>query len=173
MLNRLFVWFYCLDIPVIIRITLLAAGIFLLLHRRLESRWWWKPLLVPVLLLWAAVVVCATVLGRSGETAVTPQWSLLHSYREILNGGSREILRSNFLNAVLFLPGGLLLGGLLPQRSPQICRVILGTVICLCFSVGIEYLQLTHLLGRAEIDDVLHNTLGALAGLLWMRPKDP
>ena len=173
MLNRLFVWLYCLNIPVILCIVLMAAWIFRLLHRRLEDLRWWKPLLVSVLLLWAAVVVYATVLNRSGETAAVPQWSLLHSYRAILNGDSREILRSNFLNAVLFLPGGLLLGGLLLQRSPRICRVILGTVICLCFSVVIEHLQLIHLLGRAEIDDILHNTLGALAGLLWMRPKAP
>ena len=74
------------------------------------------------------------------------------------------MFRSCLMNAFLFYPAGLLLAGLLPQNGSY-RRQMLCTVICFgLFSLSIELSQHFLQLGTAEIDDVLHNTLGAAAG---------
>ena len=68
------------------------------------------------------------------------------------------------MNVLLFYPGGLLLAGLLPQRFRD-RRGMLFAVVCFgLFSLSIELCQHFLQLGTAEVDDVLHNTLGAAAG---------
>ena len=111
------------------------------------------------LILWAAVVVYYTVMGRDSGTGA--QWSMipLHSYREVLNGGNPEILRSNLMNVVLFIPGGLLWNVLSRRKSVIATLLIFGL-----FSLSIEVWQYFFQLGNAECDDVIHNALGSVAG---------
>ena len=85
-----------------------------------------------------------------------------HSYREMVATGNREILRSSFMNVVLFYPGGLFLAAILPKRW----RIPVTAVVFCLFSLSIEIMQHSLFLGRGEIDDVLHNTLGAVCGCL-------
>lgn len=153
-----------MDISYIIRIGIIWAFVFLFLCRRYGSRQWWKPILGAMLLSWAMVVLYATVFCRESGTDVSFLSVPLHSYREVMAGGNPEILRSNFMNAVLFFPGGLLLGALLPRRWPKSRSALTVIALSLCFSSAIEYVQFTQLLGQGEIDDVIHNTLGAACG---------
>ena len=92
----------------------------------------------------------------------------LHSYRKVINGGNPEILRSNFMNVVLFYPIGLLATALLPKRWAEWSRCVLTILLCISLSAGIEYVQYICSLGQCEIDDVIHNTIGALTGSLTM-----
>lgn len=87
-----------------------------------------------------------------------------HSYREVWQGASTEILRSNYMNVLLFYPVGFLFCALLPQTWPRPIRVLLPFVLLACLSGYVEYLQYTYELGRAEADDVIHNALGGLWG---------
>ena len=68
------------------------------------------------------------------------------------------------MNAVLFYPAGLLLAGLMPEnrsyRKGMLCTVLIFAL----FSLVIELSQYFWQLGNCEIDDVLHNTLGAGLG---------
>ena len=108
----------------------------------------------------------STVLSRSagegGQVLLQP----LHSYREILRGGSRELLRSNFMNALLFFPAGLLGVSALPAKWPGWCRVLAVFALLMGLSVGVEAIQYACRLGNVEADDVLHNALGAALGCL-------
>ena len=70
------------------------------------------------------------------------------------------------MNAVLFYPAGLLATVLLPEKWPGWCRCVLVVILFGAMSAGIEYAQYFWQLGRVEIDDVIHNTAGALAGSL-------
>lgn len=81
-----------------------------------------------------------------------------------LNGGNREIYRANYVNAVLFFPSGLLGFEMLPKCWSEGWKWLLTTVLLALFSACIEYAQYRHGLGLAEVDDVIHNTLGALLG---------
>jgi glycopeptide antibiotics resistance protein len=91
-----------------------------------------------------------------------------------LNGGDDEILRSNFMNVVLFYPAGLLFCSLLPQQWYKWCKVLLTVVVFCALSCGIEYMQYAFSLGHVEIDDVIHNAFGALlGGIFCFIPLEP
>ena len=127
---------------------------------------WWKWL-VALLLLAASLGAIYTTLGtRTGGGNLQINLTPFHSYREVLAGGNPEIYRSNFMNVVLFYPAGLLATALLPEKWPGWCRCVPVVLLLGFLSAGIEYVQYTYALGRCEIDDVIHNTLGALAGSL-------
>lgn len=64
-------------------------------------------------------------------------------------------------NTILFIPMGLLIPLLLSK--PNFIK-ILGTSLGL--TLGIELLQFITLLGVADVDDVLVNTLGAITGYI-------
>ena len=89
-----------------------------------------------------------------------------HSYRAVIAGENKEILRSNFMNVVLFYPAGLFACELLPKSWSRAKRVILVAVLFALVSAGIEFCQYHFALGQAEVDDVIHNALGALIGAL-------
>lgn len=86
-----------------------------------------------------------------------------------MNGGSEEIYRSNFMNIALFFPAGLLGCDLLPKQWRPFFSVILITGLFMLISIGIEYIQFQFSMGLAEVDDVIHNSLGVLLGGMLCR----
>ena len=87
----------------------------------------------------------------------------LYPFMDIVGAyaGGGSMLTSQFmLNIVMFLPLGLLLPFVFPKRVNRVYTVAL---IALCVTLVIEILQ--YFLGRAaDIDDVIANTLGGIAG---------
>lgn len=157
---------YCLDIPDVILLAAVATCFLIYLHGRYNRKVWWRLLLGLALLCWAAAVSYTTISSRSDGGQLICRMTLFHSYREILNGGSPEILRSNFMNIILFYPAGLIGGMVLPRKWPGWLRCILVVLLLAAMSAGIEWMQYRFSLGQCEIDDVLHNTVGALLGVL-------
>lgn len=104
--------------------------------------------------------------SRSPDRAYRPEWIPFHSYRKLLATGVSEIIRTNFMNIVLFYPAGFLTASLLPEE--WLCRQKLLTVGVLfsLFSLSIELGQFYYALGEPEIDDVIHNTAGAICGTI-------
>lgn len=125
-----------------------------------------QPLLWALLLTWSLSAIYLTIGSR--DTAAIYRLNLIpfHSYREMVETGKREILRSNFMNVVLFYPAGLLFAMVLPKRWSIARRAVAAAAVFGLFSLAIELAQYCCLLGQAEIDDVIHNTLGALLGCL-------
>ena len=76
------------------------------------------------------------------------------------------------MNIVVFVPLGVLLA--IPYKDIKLSSVFVLSVLS---SILIEVLQFVLKRGFAEIDDVLHNTLGALLGFglyrlfLWIWRK--
>ena len=165
-ISRLFRWIYQLSFGGLLLLLLLGTLFLFLLLRKRDSL---QQLISALLLIWTAAVLWATLLNRSSGTLGDFQWLPLHSYREMLQTGNREILRSNVMNMALFYPGGLLLAAILPKER----RIPITVVILLLYSISIELIQQALNLGRGEIDDVLHNTLGAWLGCiaLSLEPK--
>ena len=83
-----------------------------------------------------------------------PFWS----YRAIING-NEQLLAENIMNVVVFVPVGLLFGIAIRDRNIW-TALMFGAGL----SVGIEVLQFVFRKGFAEVDDVMHNTLGCLIG---------
>lgn len=163
MLERIFLRFYCLDIWAVVGIMLSASVIYLVLRRVFEHRRWWRGGVRSFCILFCWLLVTVTVVSREMDI-IEPQLVPFASYIEVLSGGNRELIRSNFMNVVLFFPQGLLLCDSLPKRLSPLVRFAVAAVICLAGSVVIELSQYMFALGKCETDDVIHNVLGALAG---------
>lgn len=72
--------------------------------------------------------------------------------------------QSMWLNAFFFLPMGLSLPYLLPEKMKR--KVLSTILIATVFSMCIEVVQFIFKLGLCETDDVIMNTLGATIGTL-------
>ena len=170
MIERLVHDIYCLTPKKLALCCFLAVVAYCFLCRKYAGRRWLRPCLGGLLALWLSAVLWITVFSRSAGNTES-HWLPLSTYWRVLSGESRELLRSAFMNAVLFFPAGLLLGGLLPGHRSFRWQLVC-TVICFgLISLGIELTQFFNRLGNAEFDDVLHNTLGAAAGLAAFRVK--
>ena len=99
-----------------------------------------------LIVLYVYFILTKTVIGRPVQSE--PIFRGL--FWEIQNGMWSDIR----LNILLFVPLGFLLGG---------WKVVLFGFL---FSSGIEIIQYTGRLGYCELDDVLHNTIGAGIGAL-------
>lgn len=167
MLQAFFLWLYCLSITNAILLVIVFSAVYLFLRQWLEEKCFWRPVIALLFLAWLAVIAVATLTDRTpGIIPADPELIPFHSYRAVMAGGNKEILRSNFMNVVLFYPAGLLACELLPKNWSQAKRVILVAILFALVSIGIEFCQYHFALGQAEVDDVIHNTLGALIGAL-------
>lgn len=171
-MNRIFGWIYCLDLSAAAMLALLGTALFLLLRTVFSSRGWWKWAQITGLLLWLAAVAYLTVLRREpGDPQSAAFLPPFASYLEVLQGGRKELLRSNFMNVLMFYPAGLLSCGLLPSRWKCTTKIVFLSAAAFGLSTGIECVQYFCGLGLGEWDDMLHNALGAVlsAGVCCLR----
>ena len=167
MLQAFFLWFYCLSITDAILLVIVVSAGYLVLRQWLGDKRLWRPVIALLFLAWLAVIAVATLTDRTpGIIPTEPEVIPFHSYRSVIAGENKEILRSNFMNVVLFYPAGLFACELLPKSWSLAKRVILVAVLFALVSAGIEFCQYHFALGQAEVDDVIHNALGALIGAL-------
>ena len=102
------------------------------------------------------------------QLLLTPFWSYTEAF-SAENGLHIERLglaREILLNILVYVPLGLLLPSILPER----CRRGAVTLLCgIGLSLLTEALQYITRRGYCETDDLIHNTAGTLLGLgLWM-----
>lgn len=123
----------------------------------------WKKTLryIPGLLLteYLVVLLSSTVLFRTlKKDNCGHNFNLLWSYDAIQEGQERLVLEV-IMNVVVFVPVGMLLG--CASRSMTWWKVIM---IGCSVSLMIEAMQFVYNRGFAEVDDVMHNTVGSLMG---------
>lgn len=119
-----------------------------------------------LLAVWASGLFYMTIGMREGSGIHERTLIPFYSYYVLMNGGSQEIIRTNLMNVLLFVPGGLFAGCLLPENGKMWIRVLAVAVLFAVVSAGIEWAQYHFSLGTSEVDDVIHNTIGAMAGAL-------
>lgn len=163
-MRELLLWIYCMDYSHAILLILLATFLFLALFHRFGHRRFWKPAIVCLLLCWAAAVVSQTILFRSPLPNIQLILRPFQSYTDMIQQNNREILRSNFMNVLLFYPAGLLIHSILPSKWNWIIRIGIVFFLSSAASICIEYFQYTRLLGLVQTDDVIHNVLGGVIG---------
>lgn len=166
MLHKLFHWFYCLDLHDAVILVAVCALAYLLAMEAVRKRRIKYTVHFLLLCAWTAVVLYMTIgtreVGSIRQLTVIP----FYSYSVFVNGGNREIFRTNLMNVLLFVPGGLLGCILLPEKWKIRVKILLVFAAFSAMSIGIEWGQYCGALGTSEMDDVIHNTLGALAGAL-------
>jgi hypothetical protein len=142
---------------------------FCALCRKYADSRWLRPLIGLVLAAWFGAVLWMTVLSRTPGGTYEAHRIPLHSYRAYFSGQHPEILRSCFMNVALFYPAGLLFGSLLPKKWSFPRGMLWSVLVFGLFSMTVELCQYRFGLGISEIDDVLHNTLGAALGFAAAR----
>ena len=165
----MFLSFYCLPIWKTVAALFLVLLLWCVLSHRCSRAgphlWVWKILCGVGTLLWIIAILYVTLLSRSagdGAVYLLP----FHQLLSVLRGGNPEILRSAWMNVLLFVPPGMLLPELFPADWPLSRRLLVTGLVSMSFSTGIELMQWCWTLGTAETDDVLANTLGAIIGVL-------
>lgn len=107
---------------------------------------------------YAFLIYCSTVIFRDFNPSrghyFTPFWSY----------SRQDLITENIMNVVVFIPVGILLFITRRKNVSQLKAWIIAIVSGLAMSVGIESLQLIFKKGYAEVDDLMHNTLGCFIG---------
>lgn len=126
-----------------------------------------KDVVAVLLIEYIVFLYCSTVIYRTVNLKGTHNFVPFWSYVEIINGTNLGLLQQNVMNIVVFLPVGVLGGGLFHKNA--ICKV---AGIAAAISLSIETMQFVFQRGFSEFDDVFHNTLGGLIGyVLWKGAK--
>lgn len=165
MLKAIFMWIYCMDFHEALILLTTFTGLLYAAKVKLGLQRIWKLAVILGLFMWAASVVIQTIFQRTPDASLQPIWQPFQSYVDALKeGGQKELLRSNFMNAVLFYPAGLLLVSLLPEKWHSRRSLLIVLLLCTGFSLAIEFAQYRYHLGLVQTDDVIHNALGAYLG---------
>lgn len=105
------------------------------------------------------LVLCSTVICRTAPISKRLELMPFYNYADIWNGVDfKRTLMEVLLNVALFVPIGLLLGGMMQKGAVKI--LLIGCVL----SSLIELLQLATGRGLCETNDVIHNTVGCMVG---------
>ena len=148
--------------PILLYPSLLISG-FLIVTALFSNRNKGKIIFVLYILLieYLFVVICSTIICRpiiiSGFEKI--QLSLFWTYRAIFAHTPGVSVWDIVLNVVLFLPFGFIVKLLFPSLS--LGKMLL---IAVSFSLCIETNQYVFEKGIAQIDDVMHNAIGAMIG---------
>jgi glycopeptide antibiotics resistance protein len=102
------------------------------------------------------LLFCSTVffrtLGDTRQYDFHPFWSYSRP----------DLFVENLMNVIVFIPIGMILGSLLRGKGSWLIALAVGMGI----SASIEAMQYFFHRGFAETDDVMHNTIGCIAGYM-------
>ena len=107
-----------------------------------------------IILLFLSTVIYRNLKHKISGHNIIPFWSYIS-----VDAGKENLLLANFMNIVAFVPIGILLVFSANTIKWQKVLLIGGSI-----SVFIEITQLLSKRGFAEIDDVIHNTIGVFIG---------
>lgn len=120
-----------------------------------------------VFLLYVYLVLSITMVDRANFSNTEVSLVPLYSYYGILtkgwNGEGYYIAQSLLGNVILFLPIGIVFSIFFEQKRNRLLVIILCALLV---SLSIEVVQYNFRLGTFEVDDLIHNTLGAVFGSL-------
>lgn len=103
------------------------------------------------------------ILSRNPEEEYTVSLIPFYSYYQYFLGNNPEAFRTNTANLAVFYPLGLILSDIFLKSKNK--KLIVG-LIAFGLSASIEITQYILSLGYTEIDDILHNTLGAVLAVI-------
>lgn len=123
-----------------------------------------KFVIITLLICWFIVVLGITTLSRGANFTGNINLSLFTSYVNAWNKWSLTEFQLIIFNMLMFVPLGVLLP-LIHHKNKSFRRVL---VISIIVTSCIEIFQLISGKGIFELDDLLHNTIGSLAGYFFM-----
>jgi len=106
------------------------------------------------------LIFCGTVIFRPSVDVFGYNYIPFWSY-EAIDNGRKSLLSEIIMNVVVFVPLGFLLS-CVSQKLKWWMVLLIGFGI----SLSIELLQFVFKRGFSEVDDLTHNTLGCLIGIM-------
>ena len=119
-----------------------------------------KFIIILLLICWGTVVLGITTLSRPAMFTGQFNPSLFSSYVNAWNKWSMPELQLIIFNMFMFVP----LGFLLPVIHPKMKSFWRVFILSIVFTLCVEIFQYISGKGIFELDDLLHNTIGSLAG---------
>lgn len=117
-----------------------------------------------IFIFYAFLVLDITILSRVHNTVDDVSMIPFVNYYAMITGGwngiGRYVARALLGNVILFVPLGQILADMLRCRHKAL---YIGMIALLC-SFAIEYAQRYYAMGTFEVDDIIHNTWGAVIG---------
>ena len=113
---------------------------------------------------WFAVVLVLTTFSRGANFEGWVNFRLFSDYINAWNQWSLSELQLIVFNMLMFAP----LGFLLPLLGKKTRRIVPILLISLTVTLSIEFFQMFSRRGIFELNDILHNTLGSVAGYFLM-----
>lgn len=167
--KQILVDIYCLPIVILVLLTVIIIAVFLMLWLRFIKDKNKSFVSLLALLMSIFFVLAVTVLSRDfgsvRELSLTP----FASWAEYFNGNNAEYLRTNIFNMLLFMPFGASIYALGYKKISLKACLIITVAASLVLSVSVEGAQFLLQCGEAETDDIIHNVLGAVFGVLLAR----
>lgn len=109
-----------------------------------------------------AVTILSRDIGSGSELSLVPFSSWINYFK----GSNDEFLRTNIFNMLLFMPFGASLYAVRYIRSSFKGLLMITSVSAMLLSFSVELGQWFLQCGEVEADDVIHNVLGAVIGVL-------
>lgn len=128
----------------------------------------WRQIVGLLLVEYVFVLFCVTVMFREPTEEAAFNLEPFWTYWEISKGVRDDLLPQVIMNMVVFVPVGIM-SGIFVQRLNHCNWWMTAIVTGLLSSLCIETMQFLFKRGFAELDDVIHNTLGCLLGFMIYR----
>ena len=109
------------------------------------------------------LIICSTIVFRQFSESKTIEYRLFWSYEQA-SIGNIYLFFENMMNIIIFIPLGFLLCIAFPKVT--LWQVIIAGF---AFSLAIELMQLKLQRGLCEVDDLIHNTIGCIIGVLFFQ----
>lgn len=155
---------YTWDFWVLMIVLLLISGLYLILKRKVVNKKITNTVFLVSFTLYFALMIYSTLIDRSSGTESAGLCLIpFNSYYQLFKGNT-DIFKQSIMNIAFFYPFGFFISGLDVKFISK--RKWIIVVFAFIFSFCVESLQLIFHLGYAEIDDVIHNTLGAIIGII-------
>ena len=164
LIEKLF-YVYTWNIPVLIIVLILISVLYLVLKQKATDKKTANAVFLISFAVYFALMIYVTLVDRNSSLEHAGLCLIpFHSYYRFFFAGDTEIMLQAVMNIAFFYPFGFFLRGLDFKFLRK--RKWLIVVFAFLFSLSIEVLQYIFSLGYAEVDDVIHNTSGAVIGIL-------
>lgn len=155
----IFLKIYCSGYFELIFLFVSLSLLFSIINKLLNKYSWYKICCAIAFALYLIVILYATILNRENYPKIRELSLIPFASYKIAFNGNEEGFRTCFMNALLFFPLGCAFYGFNSNKKIKIWYFVLFTF---GLSLIIEIVQYAFCLGSAEVDDLIHNTLGAV-----------
>lgn len=159
----IFLKIYCSGYFELIFLFVSLSLLFSIINKLLNKYSWYKICCAIAFVLYLIVILYATILNRENYPKIRELSLIPFASYKIAFNGNEEGFRTCFMNALLFFPLGCAFYGINSKKNFNLWYFVLFS---LCFSLTIEIIQYIFCLGVAEVDDLIHNTLGSILAYL-------